>query len=201
MDPHLPATFWQAGEPSSAPQRHSSCRTGSTDGSIAHDLGACLQASLVLSRYGAGVMRSLQAVLSLRQHCITVCTPSSTVQRSRRCLNQQWPDELRLHTRICSAVGVGGVAQPTTAAAAIFGGMARSLLRASPRQLFRSLSRLLIRAARPLLTGPGSVVSTTLCAIWSRKLPGTPSSCDVCLWVWHTAKHTRHNPSSTAPVS
>ena len=98
--------------------------------------------------------------------------PSLALQRSRRCLDQQWPEELRVHTRVCSAVGVGGVAQPTTAAAAIFGGMARSLLRASPRQLFRSLSRLLIRAARPLLTGPGSVVRSTLCAIWQKTLSG-----------------------------
>lgn len=47
--------------------------------------------------------------------------------------------------------------------------MARSLLRASPRQLFRSLSRLLIRAARPMLTGPGSVVRCTrFCCAFTR---------------------------------
>lgn len=58
--------------------------------------------------------------------------------------------------------GVASVARPTQAAGAVFSSLARSILRSSPRQLFRTLARLIVRAARPLLSGPGSVVRPSI---------------------------------------
>ena len=106
-------------------------------------------------------MCSLQAVLSLETALHHIVHPAIHCNAYADVLTHLVQTSDVTNVRACSIAGVGGVAQPTTAAAAIFGGVARSLLRASPRQLFRSLSRLLIRAARPMLTGPGSVVRCT----------------------------------------
>ena len=53
---------------------------------------------------------------------------------------------------------VGHTAQQR-AATAVFGSMMRTVLRGSPRMLLRTLLRTGTRLLRPLLSGPGSVVS------------------------------------------